>query len=146
MTQLYFTSSPKNADMSWFNKTQSVAGAARGFLCSGVIAHELQGVAALGRSSQNAFSWQLSRGGRKRSSRVDIRNKEWYISLALEECSFVTLLQTPCSVHSRLPGKLLHSSVHEEKCELPVFILLLEKKKKERGINSHDICLWANRG
>lgn len=33
----------KNADKLWFNKTQSVPREACWFLCSGVIAHELQG-------------------------------------------------------------------------------------------------------
>lgn len=34
----------KNADKPWFNKTQSVPSEAGWFLCSGVIAHQLQGV------------------------------------------------------------------------------------------------------
>ena len=50
----------KNADKPRFNKTQSVAREARWFLCSGVIAHEPRGVVALGSSSKNIFSSQLS--------------------------------------------------------------------------------------
>lgn len=50
----------KNADKPWFNKMQSVARRAHWFCCSGVIAHELQGVVALGSSSKTVFSWQLS--------------------------------------------------------------------------------------
>lgn len=53
----------KNADKPRFNKTQSVPRGARWFLCSGVIAHEPQGVVALGCSSKNIFSSQLSEGG-----------------------------------------------------------------------------------
>lgn len=42
-----------------FNKMQSVQRDACWFLCSTVIAHELQGVTALGSSSKNIFPWQL---------------------------------------------------------------------------------------
>lgn len=63
----------KNADKPWFNKTQSVLRESCWFLCSGVIAHELQGVVALGCSSKNIFSSQLSQ---KKSGCVVIRSKE----------------------------------------------------------------------
>lgn len=46
----------KNADKPRFNKMQSVLRESCWFLCSRVIAHELQGVVALGSSSKNNFS------------------------------------------------------------------------------------------
>lgn len=50
----------KNADKPWFNKIQSVPRESCWFLCSGVIAQELPGVAAFGCNSENSFFTQLS--------------------------------------------------------------------------------------